>query len=510
MMHFTFQNTSFFEDDSLGWVREFNGTNSAGELNDADSKNMWFSTGVTMSSWVYPYARQTTHDRDNIVRKRTYITIDRDGFAAVYGLGLSSPGYHLSNSIIPLNQWTHIAWTWSNTDNTLRIYFNGILDREITGITGTLDNTGTVFTVGGEITSNNRFFNGRIGPIKIYDRALSLTEIEKLYGVTRNYKHNYSDVRFVYDIENLEEEVPWWKERDGTWWLKINLPENGSTTVYAVYGDKTQGTSNGDEVFEFFDEFEGSSVNTSKWTEGQIASTAGVFVVQNGYLRGQNSRRYLHSDINFNDPVVQETLVKERTPANPNGFMTAGFWANTSDALGILSHNGVSYYRNNSSWVLNSSFNGTQVGALRDTVSHNGSSGRIIRHRLFDGLEWDTGFTLTNTISSEVIRLGARYDNFDGNQNYECWWDWLFIRKYSENVITLDIGEEKEVLAGTKGPHVVAHELNTLLAGRGDISFAFGLPVSSQTRGQYLVFPKDQVHDNLGMRTISFLKGRGK
>lgn len=75
---------------------------------------------------------------------------------------------------------------------------------------------------------------------------------------------------------------PYWVEHDENGnalqyvWTKVNLTANGNLTLY-VY--KQAGYSpNGDAVFDFFDDFESGSLNTSKWT----IATGGASVILNG------------------------------------------------------------------------------------------------------------------------------------------------------------------------------------------------------------------------------------
>ena len=76
-------------------------------------------------------------------------------------------------------------------------------------------------------------------------------------------------------------DLPYWIEPDASGnpskvWVKVpNIPASGSITLYAK---KESGFSpNGDAVFEFFDDFEGSSLDTSKWTASGVE-------VSNGWL----------------------------------------------------------------------------------------------------------------------------------------------------------------------------------------------------------------------------------
>lgn len=65
-------------------------------------------------------------------------------------------------------------------------------------------------------------------------------------------------------------------------WTKVpSIPTSGAT-VYLYYGNPSAtNTQNGDKVFEFFDDFSGSSLNTTKWptTVGSPTVSSGVLVL---------------------------------------------------------------------------------------------------------------------------------------------------------------------------------------------------------------------------------------
>jgi len=68
--------------------------------------------------------------------------------------------------------------------------------------------------------------------------------------------------RYWYD-----ELLPYWHEGTDYTWTKLDLQE-GDNEIYVYYGSSTAtDESNGDDVFEFFDDFEGTELDTTKWQE---------------------------------------------------------------------------------------------------------------------------------------------------------------------------------------------------------------------------------------------------
>ncbi|MCD6387271.1 MAG: DUF2341 domain-containing protein, partial [Methanophagales archaeon] len=96
------------------------------------------------------------------------------------------------------------------------------------------------------------------------------------------------DIRFFDENGNY---IPYWIESgcnttQTVIWIKVPyIPANGQTTVYMYYGNpQAESESNGTKVFEFFDDFEGTDLDTGKWTIESHTSNWG-YSVENGYLK---------------------------------------------------------------------------------------------------------------------------------------------------------------------------------------------------------------------------------
>ena len=102
-------------------------------------------------------------------------------------------------------------------------------------------------------------------------------------------KKDGSDIRFVDDKGN---ELPYWIEewdytnKTSLIWVKVpEIPANGEIRIYMYYGNPDAvSKSNGNAVFDFFDDFEGTSLDKGKWTIESHTSNWG-YSVENGYLK---------------------------------------------------------------------------------------------------------------------------------------------------------------------------------------------------------------------------------
>ena len=91
----------------------------------------------------------------------------------------------ISTTSINTNTWYHVVGTWSGITSSANLYINGIKEAYSTAAPLSLSYTSN-FTDGnvhiGNCTSGGYFFNGSIANLRIYNKALSDTEILQLYN----------------------------------------------------------------------------------------------------------------------------------------------------------------------------------------------------------------------------------------------------------------------------------------------------------------------------------------
>jgi hypothetical protein len=159
-----------------GSTLSFDGTNDWVTVPDADALDL--TSGVTMSAWVNPTALGSTY--------RTVLMKEQPGgliYALYAGDGTGKPSGHVFTTSeqrvtgpanTPLNTWTHLATTWDGS--TLRTYVNGdqVASR---AVAGTLRTSTGVLRLGGTGVWAE-WFAGRIDEVRLYNRALTTTEIQ--------------------------------------------------------------------------------------------------------------------------------------------------------------------------------------------------------------------------------------------------------------------------------------------------------------------------------------------
>lgn len=251
---------------------------------------------------------------------------------------------------------------------------------------------------------------------------------------------DFDDIRFF--DETGRTELPYWieKKTDGVSadvWLKTGA--NNTVTLY--YGNPSAaGGVNGTAVFEFFDDFNGSAVDTTKWT---VTNGTG-FSVSGGALRGTDTSGRLTSKATFSAGVIQE--VKARTTKlATDGQMVGGFFGAAANAIGWLEHAANLHYRNDGAWTSKGGSPTPAANMLYAITVKSATTVNLLATNLdTPAAYWNVG-DLANAVSAEPIALGRRYDS-DAyvNQSYATDWDWVRVRKYAATVPTATVGSEEQ------------------------------------------------------------------
>ena len=150
-------------------------------------------------------------------------------------------------------------------------------------------------------------------------------------------KSDGSDIRFSTDGEELNYWIEEWDAgaKRAKIWVKVPLiPTNGQTTIKMWYGNPSAvSSSNGNKVFEFFDDFESGVIDTTnKWEPGGTAT-----IVDNPYPIGEDKvldvsyDHYLYSKNTFPPPFAYRCSGASSFGFSPNiGVVTYQHYDSTS------------------------------------------------------------------------------------------------------------------------------------------------------------------------------------
>ena len=172
----TLSNATWTTSGKYGKALSFNGTSSV--VNIPDAASLRLTSAMTVEAWVYPTAAGSVW-RTVVMKEVTgelayalYANEDVNVPAAYVRIGSTSQRVG-GTSTLPLNTWTHLAATYSS--GSLRIYTNGVLV-STQALTGSIASSTRPLRIGGN-TIWGEYFAGSIDEVKVYNRALSVTEI---------------------------------------------------------------------------------------------------------------------------------------------------------------------------------------------------------------------------------------------------------------------------------------------------------------------------------------------
>jgi hypothetical protein len=149
-----------------------------------------------------------------------------------YASGTSAPSYN-STMKIPLNEWSHIMVTHDYSSQNIRIYINGVLDKDIAG--------GPVVTISNKTAKIGRYlatfpFQGAIDEVRVYNRTLSAGEAQLLYDFGASDKVNSSTSQKQGSGRLDSGLTEYWKFDDGSGTTAVNSSAKGTTSNGTLTG----------------------------------------------------------------------------------------------------------------------------------------------------------------------------------------------------------------------------------------------------------------------------------
>mgnify|MGYP000029314597 CR=1 FL=1 len=257
-------------------------------------------------------------------------------------------------------------------------------------------------------------------------------------------KDDGSDIRF-HDGNNF---LSYWIEKwdsanqEAKIWVKVpSIPASSSTSFYMYYGNSNvTSASNGKDTFEFFDDFDGTSLDTEKWG-GNISD----FSVSDSIIKCSNSAQWIYTlTAQVTDgEVVSKTKIDSGARGSiwgrtnqastyivtsvtgysmnyryPNGDVRARKWNDGEYVLDLTS------YSHDTDWhIAKLKFNGSNI-----TFEYEKEDGTNVY-----------SYTTTDTDFSSGY-IGLATDAIDSGSVY---WDYIFIKKYTDPEPSVSIGSEE-------------------------------------------------------------------
>lgn len=146
------------------------------------------STNATLEAWIYPAATELqADDRGCVILlygvNGLYMSWNKSNQKlSNYWYGHPSEGYHENANASNRSVWNHWTSVWDYSAGVLRQYTNGIKATTDASTQGTGE-AGSVLTIGQE--STYRQFSGGISIIRIYNTALTTTQVLQNYNAQK-------------------------------------------------------------------------------------------------------------------------------------------------------------------------------------------------------------------------------------------------------------------------------------------------------------------------------------
>ncbi|MGF1789556.1 hypothetical protein L4D21_02945 [Photobacterium profundum] len=165
----------------------FNGQDQFVEFPDNDN-NLSFDDNFTVSAWIKPSVYPTSSEQlKSIVSKDTNYEFHLNSDKKIYWWwqqqGNNRDQSLVSNSDIELGEWTHVTIRYkraTGSDKTSQwIFINGIEDSSA-DIKHKVATNRSPFQVGQDQGINERFFNGSIDEVRVFNTALTDSQIAEL------------------------------------------------------------------------------------------------------------------------------------------------------------------------------------------------------------------------------------------------------------------------------------------------------------------------------------------
>ncbi len=136
----------------------------------------WKKWTVVSDDWLI--GNQTSNPIDN--NNGFYHRIDNPSYNFIARFGVGTTHRSVSYNPIVLNEWTHVATTFNSSEGA-KLYWNGVLVNSNTN-GGTLSYSNVLGLEIGGANDGSRDTPGPVGPVRIYDRALTAEEIMQNYS----------------------------------------------------------------------------------------------------------------------------------------------------------------------------------------------------------------------------------------------------------------------------------------------------------------------------------------
>jgi len=160
----------------LGQALSFDGSNDYVAI--PNNSSIQTNGVITIAAWIY--LTSTTAER--IIVKGSEYEFDVSG--GLLRLNQDNTVIMQSTAYSYINSWHHVVAVYSDSENYTMLCIDASCITEGSETTS-IANTSNNVAIGSEPNGGGNFLNGQIDDVRIYNRALSAAEIQKLYNMGR-------------------------------------------------------------------------------------------------------------------------------------------------------------------------------------------------------------------------------------------------------------------------------------------------------------------------------------
>ena len=246
-------------------------------------------------------------------------------------------------------------------------------------------------------------------------------------------------------------------------WVKVpNIPANSSKIIYVYYGNPSAtSASNGDATFDFFDDFIGTSLDTSKWTLGYASYEGASVTVSNGLALIKSISgdfEAIHSNyviFNTDTKVIEAKTKILSTDIEPHFFFLVS--SDNADSVRFGLREDYLDTAGNVIIVQFKAYGSYGYGYLYYDVGNEWFIARITKFDIgsFEGRVMDLNY---NTLGNSFGAGTSDWENYNWwigvfvRDSYGFYWDWVRVRKYTNPEPTILLGSEETAGGPTPSP----------------------------------------------------------
>jgi len=152
----------------------------------ADDATLQITGELSVTAWV----KETTRNSNAKVLSRRsgdyFYFLGSDSGNPYSGIG-DGTTYTVSDKsfTMPVDEWHHLAMTYDDSTNTMKIYYDGVLKENVTVTESLPATSGVKLSLGADNEGSDNFFTGSIDEVRLYNVLLTQGEIESEYERTK-------------------------------------------------------------------------------------------------------------------------------------------------------------------------------------------------------------------------------------------------------------------------------------------------------------------------------------